>query len=98
MYNSGMEVPVSQLRAELSSWIQRARDGEEIVITERGEPVARLAPAGVHEVIADLVAKGSVTPASRRGPRKDISNRELIVPTPGPPISDSIVAERDLKR
>src|SRR5665647_1492442 len=37
-----MDVAISTLRAELSSWIERARSGEEIVVTERGTPVARL--------------------------------------------------------
>ncbi|MHB8294827.1 MAG: type II toxin-antitoxin system Phd/YefM family antitoxin [Acidimicrobiales bacterium] len=35
------------MRAELSSWVDRARAGEEVVITERGTPVARLLPVGV---------------------------------------------------
>ena len=39
-----MDVSVSTLLAELSSWIDRARAGEEIVITDRGIAVARLLP------------------------------------------------------
>jgi prevent-host-death family protein len=35
---------VSDLRAHLSEWLERAREGEEVVVTERGVPVARLLP------------------------------------------------------
>ncbi len=37
-----MDVAVSELRANLSEWLGRARQGEEVVVTERGLPVARL--------------------------------------------------------
>jgi prevent-host-death family protein len=37
-----MDVAVTQLRANLSEWLARARGGEEVVVTERGDPVARL--------------------------------------------------------
>jgi prevent-host-death family protein len=37
-----MEVAVSALRAELKQWIEAARTGQDVVITERGIPVARL--------------------------------------------------------
>lgn len=36
------EVGVAQLRRELKDWLERARSGDEVVITERGRPVARL--------------------------------------------------------
>jgi prevent-host-death family protein len=39
---------VAELKARLSEYLARARAGEEVVITDRGRPVARLAPlAGV---------------------------------------------------
>lgn len=37
-----MEVAVSELRANLSAWLDRARQGEEVVVTQRGLPVVRL--------------------------------------------------------
>lgn len=37
-----MEVAITTFRAELARWIERARTGEEVVVTERGVPVARL--------------------------------------------------------
>ena len=37
-------VGISRARATLGALIDRARDGEEIVLTRRGQPVARLMP------------------------------------------------------
>jgi prevent-host-death family protein len=37
-----MDVAVSDFRAHLSGWLARAREGDEIVVTDRGVPVARL--------------------------------------------------------
>lgn len=63
-----MDVPVSTLRAELKSWIEKARGGEEVVITERGVPVARLTGVQSAELLADLVRQGLITPAQATRP------------------------------
>lgn len=39
-----MDVAVSELRANLKTYVDRARSGERVVVTERGVPVARLVP------------------------------------------------------
>ncbi|WP_426309622.1 type II toxin-antitoxin system Phd/YefM family antitoxin [Cellulosimicrobium sp. E-16] len=57
-----MEVPVSALRAELKSWIERAREGEEVVITERGVPVARLTGVATADLVTELVRDGVLVP------------------------------------
>jgi prevent-host-death family protein len=55
-----VEVGVRELRNELSRWLALARDGQEVVITERGRPVARL--VGVSEAggLDRLMAEGLV--------------------------------------
>jgi prevent-host-death family protein len=35
-------VSVEELRADLRRWVHRARDGEEVVITDEGTPIARM--------------------------------------------------------
>lgn len=37
-----MEASVAEVKAALSEFIRRVEDGEEIIITRHGEPVARL--------------------------------------------------------
>ena len=37
-----MDVAITELRANLSLWLDEARSGHEVVITDRGVPVARL--------------------------------------------------------
>lgn len=53
-----MDVAISALRAELSSWIERAQAGEEIVVTERGTPVARLLGVDTAPLLERLVQQG----------------------------------------
>ncbi len=39
-----MDVPVRELKAGLSAYLQRAAAGEHITVTDRGKPVAVLGP------------------------------------------------------
>lgn len=68
MYSWQMDVAISALRAELSSWIARARAGEEVVVTDRGTPVVRLLAVGASPLIDQLVQQG-VLSKPRRGDR-----------------------------
>lgn len=60
-----MDVAISTLRAELSRWIERARAGEEVVVTDRGTPVARLVPIDAAPLIEDLVERGVLSRPER---------------------------------
>ena len=69
-----MEVAISELRANLKTFIDRARAGERIVVTDRGQPVARLGPAEEESLLDRLEREGVVTrakakkrPIARRG-------------------------------
>ena len=63
-----VEVGVRELRENLSHWLDRAEAGEEIVITERGKPKARL---GAAETVLDRLAReGRITRAT--GPRRPL--------------------------
>jgi prevent-host-death family protein len=53
-----MDVAVSSLRAELADWIKRARSGEEVVVTERGTPVARLVAVDTAPLLDQLTRRG----------------------------------------
>ena len=58
MYTEPMDVAVSALRAELAQWIERAQSGEEVVITDRGTPVARLVGIDSAPLLEQLTSAG----------------------------------------
>jgi prevent-host-death family protein len=64
-----MEVGIRELRAHLSRYIDQVRDGEDIVVTDRGVPVARVVPMNGERKIDRLIAAGLVEPAPRQVPR-----------------------------
>jgi prevent-host-death family protein len=64
---------VSELKARLSEYLKRVKTGEAVLITDRGNPVARLLPvshvgAG-RERIANMEKQGLVKLGSGRLPR-----------------------------
>jgi prevent-host-death family protein len=61
-----VEVGIRELRADLSKWVARVRDGDEVVVTDRGTPVARLVPAKGERTLDRLIREGRATPARRR--------------------------------
>lgn len=62
-----MDVAVSTLRAELADWIGRVRSGEEVVITDRGIPVARLVSVDAAPLLERLTRQGVLSPPARAG-------------------------------
>jgi prevent-host-death family protein len=67
-------VAIADLKARLSEYVAAAKSGEEVLITERGRPVARLAPIGGIAAqegrLAELARSGLLRlPRKRLGPR-----------------------------
>ena len=84
-----MDVGIRELRADLSRWVRRVRAGQEVVVTDRGTPVARLVPVNGERKIDRLIRAGVVIPAPRpwRGP--------LPKPIEGTgPLSDIVLEDR----
>lgn len=60
---SKSEVGIRELKNGLSKYIDLVRAGEEVIVTDRGRPVARLLPLDAsHDLLAELVAAGVVRP------------------------------------
>ena len=57
-----IEVGIRALRDNLRCYISRARDGEEVVITDHGKAVARIVPPNQPGLLERLIAAGVVTP------------------------------------
>jgi prevent-host-death family protein len=55
-------VGVRDLRQNLSKYLDRVKEGQDLVVTERGRVVARLVPAGASaDVYAELAARFGAT-------------------------------------
>ena len=60
-HRAAREVGVRELRDHLSAWIDEVKAGAEVVVTERGRPVARIVAATGEPWLDALVAAGIVT-------------------------------------
>ena len=57
-----VDVGIRELRNNLSDYLTRVRDGQEVVITDHGKAVARLTPIRGRK-IDQLIARGVITRA-----------------------------------
>lgn len=63
-------ISISEAKATLSQQLQTVRRGGEVLITDRGRPVARLVPAtNAESELAELVSSGLLRNGSGRLPR-----------------------------
>jgi prevent-host-death family protein len=86
-----MDVAVTELRTHLSLYLDRVQHGEEVVITERGLPVARLLAVGSTATLERLAAEGAIgRPAAAQRPRAAGHPR----PRPRRPVADIISEQR----
>ena len=90
-----VEVGVAQLRRELKDWLERAQSGDEVVVTERGRPIARLSGIDVSPLLDRLTEEGQVS-APPRAPRPTARGRRRVRATGS--VADLVVAERDARR
>ena len=60
-----MDVGIRELRADLSRWLKRVEAGEEIVVTDRGRPIAKIVATNGRSKLDELIAAGLVTHAPR---------------------------------
>ena len=60
------EAGIRVLRDHLSRYLERVQAGEELTVTDRGRPIARLIPVDMPRPFDRLVAEGLVTPAVTR--------------------------------
>lgn len=90
-----VKVGVKEMKNNLSRFLSRVKQGEEIVITERGKPIARIvkeseARNAVYAALYELVEKGSVTLPSK--------SLEAATPKPiktiGKAVSEMVVEDR----
>lgn len=89
------EVGVALLRRVLKDWLERAQSGDEVVITERGRPVARLSGIDVAPLLDQLTERGQISGAPRAA-RPTFRGRRRVEADGN--VADLVVAERDARR
>lgn len=83
---------MSELRSNLKAWVDRARTGDDVVVTERGVPVVRLVAVDASSVIERLERDGVIS-RPRRAKRPRATGRSRVPTTAA--VSDLIT---DLRR
>lgn len=84
------ELGVRRFRDELRRWLEAIQAGDEVVVTERGRPVARVVAATAPSGLDRLIAEGVITPPSR--PRDPAGDKPRIVPLG--PVSELVLEQR----
>ncbi len=91
VYTYSMDVAVTELRAHLGRWIDAAREGNDIVITDRGTPVARIVAVDSTSEIDRLTAQGVISRPTR-STRPVAGDRQR--PTSKRPVADIVSEQR----
>ncbi len=91
-----MRLGLREANQKFSKAIKAVKAGREVVLTERGKPIAVIKPLNstekVGEVIRRLEATGFLRPASKARPLPAWKPRTLT----GPPLSQTLREERDV--
>lgn len=68
---STQAVGARELKVRLGTYLRRVRNGQRLVVTDRGQPVAELRPieadTATDAILAELEARGMVTRPTRKG-------------------------------
>lgn len=85
---------VADLKARLSRILAEVKAGKEVVVTDRGRPIARIAPCSVADGgLEDLVRSGVVRPPLKALPRTFWKVSGLR--DPGAKVLRALLAERE---
>ena len=89
---------IRELKAHLSGYLKEVKEGEEILISERGRAIARIVPVGtpreedkLHTALAKLSRSGQIIlPAAYKPPRLPKFRKKVK----GAPFSDAVLEDR----
>jgi prevent-host-death family protein len=92
-------VNIADLKNRLSSYLQMVRDGEEVIVKDRNQPVARISPydaSGLSAAERRLVASGAL-----KMPAEETANWDEFLDDyfarPGPKISQDALVQAVIK-
>ncbi len=78
-----------ELKNSLSRYLKRVQAGDTVLVTDRGEPIARIIPARIPEDIARLMGEGRITWSG-----KPFVPPEPVPIAPGPSLAEYISEDR----
>ena len=92
-----MKLGLREANQQFSRVVKAVRAGREVVLTDRGKPIAIIKPLkeedAAEKAFQAMVAEGLIIPARHRGPMKVSRFKPLKVK--GKPVSDTLSEERE---
>ena len=95
-----MQTNISNVKSQLSSYLERVKGGEEVVIADRNQPVAKLVPfrsgrsegGGWNARLAELARRGELRLAT--GLDEPLELKPARAPKGGAKVVDALLVER----
>ena len=94
----GKAVGIRELKAHLSRYVKEVKDGDEILVSERGRIVARIVPVEPHSeetrfqnLLLKLSAEGQIIPPKIHKKKERPTRRKKVK---GTPFSDAVLEDR----
>jgi len=92
-----MRLGLREANQRFSQTIKAVRAGKEVILTDRGHPIAVIAPltdkGGREAMLQTMAAEGLITLAARKGPMP--TPRWRPVKVKGKPISQTVIDDRE---
>jgi antitoxin (DNA-binding transcriptional repressor) of toxin-antitoxin stability system len=90
-----INVGVKEIKNSLSRYLARVKEGEDVIITERGKPVARIImenreKKSIRTALLPLIESGTVILPSSGLNKKRLAPKEI----PGKPVSEMVIEDR----
>lgn len=86
-----VEVGIRELRENLRAFLERAKNGDVVVVTDRGKPIAHITSSEEDAAWARAIANGEITPARRPRSRIDV---EKLPRLRGRPTATDVLLEQ----
>lgn len=84
-----MDIGIRDLKARLSSYLERVARGEVITVTSRGRKIAQIVPMPGHDNLERGLAEGWITRQEARPPEPVVRQRPLA----GTPTTTELISQ-----
>lgn len=90
-----IQAGIKEVKNNLSRYLKQVKEGNEVTITDRGKPIARIIKENskrldIQTALAPLIEKGIVVMPRSRLNKKTLKNRQLS----GKSVSDMVIEDR----